>query len=171
MESPVIRSVTYTTDEARITVRSVPDRPGVAAEVFGALADAHVNVDMILQNTSVSGHADLSCTIPQEERAMADLALRSIVEKLGAQGYVTDTNIAKVSVIGVGMRANPGVAAKMFRTLADLGINLDMISTSPIKISTVIAKDRVEEAVRVLHDVFGLDDSCIDHVCADEGSF
>ncbi len=171
MESPIIRSVTYTTDEARITVRGVPDQPGVAAEVFGALADAHVNVDMIIQNTSESGHTDLSCTIPHEDRGVADLALRSVVEKLGAKGYVTDTNIAKVSVIGVGMRANPGVAARMFRTLADLGINLDMISTSPIKISTVIAKDRVDEAVRVLHDVFELDSACVHHMQADRGSF
>jgi aspartate kinase len=171
MESPIIRSVTYTTDEARITVRGVPDQPGVAAEVFSALADAHVNVDMIIQNSSESGHTDLSCTIPLEDRAVADLALRAVVEKLGAKGYVTDTNIAKVSVIGVGMRTNPGVAARMFKTLADLGINLDMISTSPIKISTVISKDRVDEAVRVLHDVFELDKACVEHLQADRGSF
>lgn len=171
MESPIIRSVTYTTDEARITVRGVPDQPGVAAEVFSALADAHVNVDMIIQNTSESGHTDLSCTTPLEDRAVADLALRGVVEKLGAKGYVTDTNIAKISVIGVGMRTNPGVAAKMFRTLADLGINLDMISTSPIKISTVIDKSRVDEAVRVLHDVFQLDATCVQHIEADRGSF
>ncbi len=171
MESPIIRSVTYTTDEARITVRGVPDQPGVAAEVFGALADAHVNVDMIIQNSSESGHTDLSCTIPQEDSAVADLALRSVIDKLGAKGYVTDTNIAKVSVIGVGMRANPGVAAMMFRTFAELGINLDMISTSPIKISAVIDKDRVDEAVRVLHDVFKLDSASVHHMHADRGSF
>lgn len=171
MESPIIRSVTYTTDEARITVRGVPDQPGVAAEVFSALAEAHVNVDMIIQNSSESGHTDLSCTIPLEDRAVADLALRAVVEKLGAKGYVTDTNIAKVSVIGVGMRTNPGVAAMMFKALADLGVNLDMISTSPIKISTVISKDRVDEAVRVLHDVFELDTACVEHLQADRGSF
>jgi aspartate kinase len=161
MESPIIRSVTYTTDEARVTVRGVPDQPGVAALVFNSLADAHVNVDMIIQNSSERGHTDISCTIPKEDGAAADRALRDVVKKLKAKSYVTDDNIAKVSVIGAGMRTNPGVAAKMFKTLADLGINLDMISTSPIKISTVIAKDRVDEAVRVLHDVFGLDDGSV----------
>ena len=171
MESPIIRSVTYTTDEARVTVRGVPDQPGVAAEVFGALAEAHVNIDMIIQNSSESGHTDISCTIPMEDSSVADLVLRTVVEKLGAKGYVTDDNIAKISVIGVGMRSNPGVAAMMFKTLAGLGINLDMITTSPIKISAVIAKDRVDEAVRVLHDVFELDTSCIHHVQAERDSF
>jgi len=171
MESPIIRSVTYTTDEARVTVRGLPDKPGVAAEVFGALADAHVNVDMIIQNSSESGLTDISCTIPQEDRGIADLALRNIVERLGAKGYVADENIAKISVIGIGMRTNPGVAAAMFKTFAELGINLDMISTSPIKISAVIDKGRVDEAVRVLHDRFGLDDVCIEHAKADRGSF
>jgi aspartate kinase len=171
MESPIIRSVTYTTDEARVTVRGVPDQPGVAAEVFGALAEAHVNVDMIIQNSSESGHTDISCTIPREDGAIADLALRAVVAKLGAKGFSTDNSIAKISVIGVGMRSSPGVAAMMFRTLADLGINLDMISTSPIKISAVIAKSRVDEAVRVLHDVFELDDACVHHVPADRDSF
>ena len=171
MESPIIRSVTYTTDEARVTVRGVPDQPGVAAEVFGALAEAHVNVDMIIQNSSESGHTDISCTIPREDGAIADLALRAVVVKLGAKGFSTDNDIAKISVIGIGMRSNPGVAAMMFKTLADLGINLDMISTSPIKISAVIAKSRVDEAVRVLHDVFELDASCIHHVQADGDSF
>ncbi len=171
MESPIIRSVTYTTDEARVTVRGVPDQPGVAAEVFGALAEAHVNVDMIIQNSSESGHTDISCTIPREDGAIADLALRAVVAKLGAKGFSTDNSIAKISVIGVGMRSSPGVAAMMFKTLADLGINLDMISTSPIKISAVIAKSRVDEAVRVLHDVFELDDACVHHVPADRDSF
>ena len=159
MESPIIRAVTYTTDEARVTVRGVPDRPGVAAEVFTALAEAHVNVDMIIQNSSEEGHTDISCTIPSEDSAAADRALRQIVADLGAKGFSSNEGIAKVSVIGAGMRTNPGVAAKMFKTLADLGINLDMISTSPIKISAVIARERADEAVRALHDVFGLDES------------
>ncbi len=149
----------------------MPDQPGVAAEVFGALAEAHVNIDMIIQNSSESGHTDISCTIPMEDSGVADLVLRTVVEKLGAKGYVADDNIAKISVIGVGMRSNPGVAAMMFKTLAGLGINLDMITTSPIKISAVIAKDRVDEAVRVLHDVFELDTGCIHHVQAERGSF
>jgi aspartate kinase len=126
---------------------------------------------MIIQNSSESGHTDISCTIPREDGAIADLALRAVVAKLGAKGFSTDNSIAKISVIGVGMRSSPGVAAMMFKTLADLGINLDMISTSPIKISAVIAKSRVDEAVRVLHDVFELDDSCVHHVPADRDSF
>ena len=171
MESPIIRAVTYTTDEARVTVRGVPDRPGVAAEVFSALAEAHVNVDMIIQNSSEEGHTDISCTIPAEDSAAADRALQSVVARLGAKGYSSNEGIAKVSVIGAGMRTNPGVAALMFKTLADLGINLDMISTSPIKISAVIAKERSDEAVRALHDVFELDDAAIHHDKADRSSF
>ena len=171
MESPIIRAVTYTTDEARVTVRGVPDRPGVAAEVFTALAEAHVNVDMIIQNSSEEGHTDISCTIPAEDSAAADRALQAIVATLGAKGFSSNEGIAKVSVIGAGMRTNPGVAALMFRTLADLGINLDMISTSPIKISAVIARERADEAVRALHDVFGLDESCVRHDHADRSSF
>jgi len=171
MESPIIRAVTYTTDEARVTVRGVPDRPGVAAEVFSALADAHVNVDMIIQNSSEEGHTDISCTIPAEDSAAADRALQGIVAKLGAKGFSSNEGIAKVSVIGAGMRTNPGVAALMFKTLADLGINLDMISTSPIKISAVIARERADEAVRALHDVFELDDAAIHHDKADRSSF
>jgi len=171
MESPIIRAVTYTTDEARVTVRGVPDRPGVAAEVFAALADAHVNVDMIIQNSSEEGHTDISCTIPAEDSATADRALQGIVAKLGAKGFSSNEGIAKVSVIGAGMRTNPGVAALMFKTLADLGINLDMISTSPIKISAVIARERADEAVRALHDVFELDDAAIHHDKADRSSF
>ncbi len=161
LEQPIIRAVTYSTDEAKVTVRHVPDRPGVAARVFGALADAHVNVDTIIQNTSESGHSDITCTIPVDDRAAADTALRAVVKELGGETYDTDDSIAKVSIVGAGMRTNPWVAATMFKTLADMGINLDIISTSPIKISCVIAKARVEEAVRALHTTFGLDDSCV----------
>jgi aspartate kinase len=171
MESPIIRAVTYTTDEARVTVRGVPDQPGVAALVFAALAEAHVNVDMIIQNSSEEGHTDISCTIPAEDSAAADRALQSVVAQLGAKGFSSNESIAKVSVIGAGMRTNPGVAALMFKTLADLGINLDMISTSPIKISAVIDKSRADEAVRALHDVFDLDDAAIHHDKADRSSF
>ena len=171
MESPIIRSVTYTTDEAKVTIRGVPDRPGVAAEVFSALADAHVNVDMIIQNSSEAGLTDISCTIPSEDSIAADRVLQSLVAELGAKGFSSNEAIAKVSVIGAGMRTNPGVAAKMFRTLADLGINLDMISTSPIKISVVMERGRADEAVRALHTVFELDEGCIRHDKADRSSF
>ncbi len=170
METAIIRGVTYTTDEAKVTVRSVPDQPGVAAHVFSALADAHINVDMIIQNVSEQGHTDISCTIPADDLAAANETLAKIARDLGAKGYSTDDNMAKVSVIGAGMRTNPGVAALMFRTLADLGINLEIISTSPIKISCVIEKDRVEDAVRALHDVFGLGDDNITEDHADKGA-
>jgi aspartate kinase len=171
MESPIIRSVTYTTDETKVTLRHVPDRPGVAAEVFSALADAQVNVDMIIQNSSEEGHTDISCTIPGEDSLTADRVLQKLVTDLGATGYSSNEAIAKVSLIGAGMRTNPGVAAKMFQTLADLGINLDMISTSPIKISVVMERARADEAVRALHTVFGLDDGAVRHDKADRSSF
>jgi aspartate kinase len=167
VESAIIRGVTYTTDEAKVTVRAVPDRPGVAAYVFGALADAQVNVDMIIQNIGEQGHSDISCTIPVEDLLAANEALKHVVQELGAKGFSADANIAKISLVGAGMRTNPGVAAKMFKTLADRGINLEMISTSPIKISCVIAKDRAEEAVRALHDAFGLGEEMISHDKAD----
>ena len=170
METAIIRGITYTVDEAKVTVRSVPDQPGVAAQVFGALADAHVNVDMIIQNVSEQGHTDISCTVPIDDLAAADDTLKKLVQTLGAKGYDADNDMAKVSVVGAGMRTNPGVAALMFRTLADLGINLEMISTSPIKISCVIEKSRVEEAVRALHDVFQLDQEQTKVEHADRGA-
>jgi aspartate kinase len=170
LEQPIIRAVTYTTDEAKVVVRGVPDRPGVAAHVFTALANAHVNVDTIIQNTSESGSSDISCTIPAEDIPAADKALREITRVLGAREFDIEPSIAKISLIGAGMRSHPGVAAKMFQTLADLGINLDMISTSPIKISCVIAKEYVDLAVRELHKVFELDDDAVFHEPADRGS-
>lgn len=170
LERPIIRAVTYTTDEAKVVIRGVPDQPGVAAHVFSALAAAHVNVDTIIQNTSQSGHSDISCTIPSEDITAADKALREITRELGAREFDIDDSVGKVSVIGAGMRTHPGVAAKMFQTLADMGINLDMISTSPIKISCVIVKERVDEAVRTLHTVFELDEGAVVHEPADRGT-
>jgi aspartate kinase len=169
MEQAIVSGVTYTTDEAKVTVRGVPDRPGVAAEVFSALADAHVNVDMIIQNVGQAGHSDISCTVPVDDLPAAREALDIVVADLGATGYTADDTMAKVSLIGAGMRTHPGVAALMFRTLADQGINLEMISTSPIKVSCVIAKDRVEDAVRALHDAFGLARDTVSHGHADRG--
>jgi aspartate kinase len=169
MEQAIVSGVTYTTDEAKVTVRGVPDRPGVAAEVFSALADAHVNVDMIIQNVGQAGHSDISCTVPIDDLPAAREALDVVVADLGAIGYTADDTMAKVSLIGAGMRTHPGVAALMFRTLADQGINLEMISTSPIKVSCVIAKDRVEDAVRALHDAFGLARDTVSHGHADRG--
>ena len=169
MEQAIVSGVTYTTDEAKVTVRSVPDKPGVAADVFSALADAHVNVDMIIQNVGEQGHSDISCTVPMADLPAAREALDGVVARLQAKGYTADDTMAKLSLIGAGMRTHPGVAALMFRTLAERGINLEMISTSPIKVSCVIAKDRVEDAVRALHDAFGLDSAAVTHERADRG--
>ncbi len=169
MEQAIVSGVTYTTDEAKVTVRGVPDRPGVAADVFSALADAHVNVDMIIQNVGEQGHSDISCTVPIDDLPAAREALDAVVAKLHAKSYTTDDTMAKLSLIGAGMRSHPGVAALMFRTLADKGINLEMISTSPIKVSCVIAKERVEDAVIALHDAFGLDSAAVSHEHSDRG--
>ena len=169
MEQAIVSGVTYTTDEAKVTVRGLPDKPGVAADVFSALADAHVNVDMIIQNVGEDGLSDISCTVPVDDLPDAREALDRVVAELGAKGYTADEEMAKLSLIGAGMRSHPGVAALMFRTLADKGINLEMISTSPIKVSCVIAKDRVEEAVCALHDAFDLESATVSHEHADRG--
>ena len=169
MEQAIVSGVTYTTDEAKVTVRGVPDQPGVAAHVFSALADAQVNVDMIIQNVGEAGHSDISCTVPIEDLPTAREALARIVAELGAKEYSTDDTMAKLSLIGAGMKTHPGVAALMFRTLADLQINLEMISTSPIKVSCVIAKERVEDAVKALHKAFELDKASVTHRHTERG--
>jgi aspartate kinase len=157
MEQAIISGVTHDTSEAKVTIRDVPDRPGVAAIVFGRLADANVNVDMIIQNVSESGTTDISFTTPKEDLARARRATEAVVSELGARTWVVDEAVAKVSLVGAGMKTHPGVAAQMFRTLADAGVNLDMISTSSIRISCVISADEVARAVRALHASFGLD--------------
>jgi aspartate kinase len=155
MERPLVTAVTHSTDEARVTLTGVRDEPGVAGRIFGSLADANVNVDMIIQNEPVShdGGADLSFTVESADLATAV----EVIEGLGAAaGVETDERIGKVSVVGAGMRSHPGVAAKVFRTLGDRAINIEMISTSPIKISCVIDSDQVPTAVKALHEAFGL---------------
>ena len=124
---------------------------------------------MIIQNVGDQGHSDISCTVPIDDLPDAREALDAVVARLRARGYTADDTMAKLSLIGAGMRTHPGVAALMFRTLAERGINLEMISTSPIKVSCVIAKDRVEEAVRALHDAFGLERAAVTHEHADRG--
>jgi aspartate kinase len=156
MEQAIISGVTHDTSEAKVTVRDVPDRPGVAAEVFGRLAADNVNVDMIIQNVSEEGMTDISFTTPKEDLVRAKRAVAAVTEALGARSYSVDESIAKVSLVGAGMKTHPGVAALMFRTLADAGVNLDMISTSSIRISCVIDAAEVQTAVRALHDAFGL---------------
>jgi aspartate kinase len=158
MEHPLVTAVTHASNEARITLLGVPDRPGAAAAIFGALADAGCNVDTIIQNEPLEEgrDAEVSFTLPQEDLADAQVALEPITRELGIARIDTDRQIGKVSIVGAGMRSHPGVAAKVFRTLAGEGINIEMISTSPIKISCVIRSDNVEQAVRALHGAFEL---------------
>lgn len=157
MEQAIISGVTHDTTEAKATLRDVPDTPGVAARVFTSLAASNCNVDMIIQNVSESGTTDISFTTPKEDLARARRATDAVVSELGARTWVVDEAVAKVSLVGAGMKTHPGVAAQMFRALADAGVNLDMISTSSIRISCVISADEVARAVRALHASFGLD--------------
>ncbi|MDY0087235.1 MAG: aspartate kinase [Coriobacteriia bacterium] len=157
MEQAIISGVTHDTSEAKVTIRDVPDRPGVAATVFGRLAEANVNVDMIIQNVSESGRTDISFTTPMDDLPRAKRATETAAAELGAQTWIVNEAVAKVSLIGAGMKTHPGAAAQMFAALADAGVNLDMISTSSIRISCVIAVEDVERAVRALHTSFGLD--------------
>ncbi len=161
MEQAIISGVTHDTSEAKVTVRDVPDRPGVAAEVFGRLAADNVNVDMIIQNVSEQGMTDISFTTPKEDLVRAKRAVAAVTEALGARSFSVDESVAKVSLVGAGMKTHPGVAALMFRSLADAGVNLDMISTSSIRISCVIGAEQVETAVRTLHEAFGLGEAFV----------
>ena len=157
MEMAIVSGVTHDLSEAKFTIRDVPDTAGVAATVFGAMADANLAVDMIIQNLSEQGYTDISFTSPKADAARTEEVMRKIVEDLGARELIVADNIAKVSIIGAGMKVNSGVAAKMFRTLADGDINISMISTSDIRTSVVIPADEAERAVRLLHTAFGLD--------------
>jgi aspartate kinase len=158
MEQPIIRAVTHDQSESKVTVLDVPDKPGVSAILFRSLADAAVNVDMIVQNTSEEGCTDISFTVPTEDLERAEGVIKDgIIGQLGAREVRSDASIGKVSVVGAGMKSNPGVAAKMFETLADNGINIEMISTSAIRISCIVHTDKTDEAVQHLHTAFGLD--------------
>ena len=157
MEQPIISGIAFNRDEAKLTVLGVPDRPGVAYQVLGPIAEANVDVDMIIQNVSRDGTTDFSFTVNRGDFAKATQLLQQIAEKLGARGVVGDNKTCKVSAVGVGMRSHPGVASKMFNVLGAEGINIQMISTSEIKISVVIEEKYLELAVRVLHKAFDLD--------------
>jgi aspartate kinase len=161
MERPLVTAVTHSTGEARVTLLGVPDKPGTAGRIFSAMADANINVDMIIQNEPVTDgrRADMSFTVPAEDLREVRRALDEIVGELGIEQVATDEAMGKVSIIGAGMRSHPGVAAKVFTVLGEAEINIEMIATSPIKISCVIALDRIPEAVRALHSAFGLDDT------------
>jgi aspartate kinase len=154
MEDLLVSGVSYDKNEVKITILRVPDRPGLAAQVFGPIADAHIVVDMIIQNASADGTTDLTFTVPKADYKKALSIVEKTAPAIAARGVDVDTDIAKVSVVGVGMRTHAGVAAKMFRVLAEEGVNIEMISTSEIKISVVIAAKYTELAVRVLHDAF-----------------
>jgi aspartate kinase len=156
MEQPMVSAVTHSETDVVFTLTGIPDRPGVAALVFDAVAAAHVNVDTIIQNT-VHGKAEISLSVPSEDVAAARRAIEGTFEELGTFDVEEDHDLGRVSLVGAGMRSHPGVAAKMFRTLAAEGINLQMISTSPIRISCMIARSQIPQAVRVLHDAFELD--------------
>ncbi len=154
MDSVLVSGVTYDKDEAKITLLKVPDRPGLAAQIFSPIAEAHIVVDMIIQNASEDGTTDLTFTVSKADYKKAISLVEKTASAIQAKGIKVDPNIAKVSIVGVGMRTHAGVAAKMFRVLAREGINIEMISTSEIKISVVIGEKQMERAVRVLHEEF-----------------
>ncbi|MEX0808542.1 MAG: aspartate kinase [Dongiaceae bacterium] len=158
VEQEVVSGIAYSRDEAKITLTRVPDRPGVAASIFGPLADANINVDMIVQNVSESGDStDMTFTVANADLARAEKVLSDRKPELKYAALVSDPNVVKVSVIGLGMRSHAGVAQRMFRALAEKGINIQVISTSEIKISVLVAEDYTELAVRALHTAYGLD--------------
>jgi aspartate kinase len=156
LEQAIISGIAHDVAEAKITISGVPDRPGIAATVFRALADAQVNIDMIVQNVSEAGRATITFTLPEEDLRRAEPVLEQLKEQLGAGDVDFDREVAKISLVGAGMRSNPGIAADMFDALAEAGINIEIISTSPIRISCVVRRDQVERAVQVVHDRFGL---------------
>ena len=158
MEKAVISGVAFARDEAKITLTRVPDRPGIAYQILGPIADANIDVDMIVQNISVDGTTDFSFTVHRNEYQKAlDVLESKVKDHVGAKQIVGDPKIAKVSVVGIGMRSHVGIASLMFRTLAEEGINIQMISTSEIKISVVVEDKYMELAVRALHKAFGLE--------------
>jgi aspartate kinase len=154
MEAAIISGVTHDTSEAKVTITGVPDQVGIAARVFRALADESVNVDMIVQNVSRSGITDISFTLPKDDLKKAGKVIDGMLADLGATGFDEDSGIARVSLIGAGMKSHPGVAADMFDALAAAGINIEIISTSSIRVSCVIRASQVEQAVQVVHERF-----------------
>jgi len=156
MEQAIVSAVVHDTSEAKVTVTGVPDQPGIAARLFRLLADADVNVDMIVQNTSDHGVTDISFTVPHEDLPQSLEITSSLAVEISASGVSSDGGIARVSLVGAGMKSHPGVAAKTFETLAAAGINIEMISTSAIRISCIVREAQVEQAVQELHDAFGL---------------
>jgi aspartate kinase len=157
MEAPLISGIAFQRDEAKLTIRGIPDHPGVAHTVLGPISDAHINVDVIIQNASQQGFTDLTFTVPREDYQACMDILEDLVVKLDAKDVKGDNKIAKISIVGVGMRSHSGVANTMFKTLADNDINIQMISTSEIKVSVIIDEAKLERAVQKLHSAFNLE--------------
>jgi aspartate kinase len=156
MEHAIVSGIAHDTSEAKVTLSGVPDQPGIAATVFRPLAEAEINVDMIVQNVSEGGHTDISFTVSEDDLARASAIVEAVASRISAAGVVAERGIAKVSLIGAGMKSDPGVAADMFEALADAGINIQIISTSSIRISCVIQADAVDAAVNAIHERFKL---------------
>jgi aspartate kinase len=156
VEQPIISGVAHDRSEAKITVVGVPDKPGKAAEIFEAVAAAEINIDMIVQNVSADGLTDISFTLPKTDLEVAEPIIQAGCREVEAAGFSHDSDIAKVSLIGAGMRSHPGVAADMFEALSEAGINIEIISTSSIRISCVVRAGEVERAVQAIHDRFQL---------------
>ncbi len=157
VEQELIAGVAYDRNEAKVTIAAVPDRPGIVAAIFGPLADANINVDMIVQNIANQAATDVTFTVPRTELARARGVLEAHAADIGYRQLLTDDTVVKVSVVGVGMKSHAGVAVTMFRALADRGINIQAITTSEIKVSVLISEEYLELAVRVLHTAYGLD--------------
>ncbi|MCL2808314.1 MAG: aspartate kinase, partial [Coriobacteriia bacterium] len=171
MEQAIVSGIAYDNSEAKVTIRGVPDTAGIAADVFGAIAKAHVNVDMIVQNISEHGLTDISFTAPAGDLERLLPVLDKQVAKLGAREYLVDEKITKLSLVGAGLRTNPGIAAKMFKVLSQNDINIEMISTSAIRISVVINTAKTEVAQQALHTAFDLDSTqvfCENNLSAEE---
>jgi aspartate kinase len=161
MEAPLISGIAFQRDEAKLTIRGIPDHPGVAHTVLGPISDAHINVDVIIQNASQQGFTDLTFTVPREDYEASKKILEKLVIELDAKDVKGDNKIAKISIVGVGMRSHSGVANTMFKTLADNDINIQMISTSEIKVSVIIDESKLDHAVQQLHRAFELDKSVV----------
>jgi aspartate kinase len=161
LERAIISGIAHDTSEAEVTIQGVPDQPGIAARVFRPLADAGINVDMIVQNVSEAGRTDISFTLPKDDLPQAEPLLQGLAAEVGANGFTVDPAIGKVSLVGAGMKSHPGVAADMFEALAEAGINIGIISTSSIRISCVVAESEVERAVALVHDRFRLSETVL----------
>jgi aspartate kinase len=161
LEQAIVSGIASDTGDAKVTMLHVPDRPGIAGRLFRPLADAGIHVDMIVQNVSAEGHTDISFTLPKADLPIAEPILDGLAREIEASGAVVDGDIGKVTVVGAGMRSHPGVAATMFESLADAGVNIEIISTSPIRISCVVRSADLERAVQVLHECYRLDDDVL----------